>query len=44
MSLDGVHFAEREVKGRVDWLLRIVYEENMLSDIAWTSMPDGEWI
>ena len=27
-------FAEREVKCIVDWLLRIVYEENLLSDIG----------
>ena len=27
-------FAEREVKCIVDWLLRIVYEESLLSDIG----------
>ena len=27
-------FAEREVKGMVDWLLRIVYEKSMVSDIG----------
>ena len=27
-------FAERDVKGMVDWLLRIVYEDSMLSDIG----------
>ena len=27
-------FAEREVKCIVDWLLRIVYEENLVSDIG----------
>ena len=26
-------FAEREVKCIVDWLLRIVYEESLVSDI-----------
>ena len=43
MNLDGVSFAEREVKCIVDWLLRIVYEESLVSDIgrAW---PDGGWI
>ena len=27
-------FAEREVKRIVDWLLRIVYEESLVSDIV----------
>ena len=27
-------FAEREAKGMVDWLLRIVYEDSMVSDIG----------
>ena len=35
-------FAEREVKCIVDWLLRIVYEESLVSDIG--SVPDGGWI
>ena len=34
MNLEGVHFQEREVNSMVDWLLRIVYEESMLSYIG----------
>ena len=33
MNLDGVHL-QKQVKGMVDWLLRIVYEERMVSDIG----------
>ena len=29
-----ISFAEREVKGIVDWLLSIVYEKIMVSDIG----------
>ena len=32
-------FAEREVKCIVDWLIRIVYEESLVSDIG----RDGRW-
>ena len=31
---------EREVNGIVDWLLRIVYEESMVSDIGRTCLMD----
>ena len=29
-----ISFAEREIKVMVDWLLRIVYKESMVSDIG----------
>ena len=33
-------FSKREVKGIVDWLLRIVYEDNLVSDIGRKCMTE----
>ena len=35
-------FAEREVKCIVDWMLRIVYEESLVSDIGKASLDGGQ--
>ena len=43
MNLDGVHLRKGRVKCIVDGLLRIVYEESLVSGY-WKSMPDGGWI
>ena len=37
-------FAEREGKGLVDWLVRIVYEESLLSDIGKSCQLEIEYM
>ena len=37
-------FAEREVKGMVSWLLIIVYNESMVSDIGRVCLREIDWI
>ena len=34
MNLDRVHLRKMEVKNIVDWLLRIMYKESLVSDIG----------